>query len=160
MIGNPVSMPRVIQLVEQYNARAGCQRVHFVQVAEQEIMDWQLRANRNGHIACTHGGECLAGLKRAVETGLANKTETAIIDSTAHALKFAGFQDLYFSNQLPAEYDVAPQPALMNAPIYIHPNVAQVPAPGRPLSGEALDDFVQAVSRDIALDLKLVRKIK
>ncbi|MBI5552533.1 MAG: threonine synthase [Desulfobacterales bacterium] len=159
MIGNPVSMPRVIQLVEQYNARAGCQRVHFVQVAEQEIMDWQLQANRNGHIACTHGGECLAGLKRAVEMGLADKTETAIIDSTAHALKFAGFQDLYFSDRFPAEFEVAPQPALMNAPIYIHPSdLAQVPAPGRPLSGEAFDSFVQAVSRDIALDLKLVKK--
>ncbi len=159
MIGNPVSMPRVIQLVEQYNARAGCQRVHFVQVAEQEIMDWQLQANRNGHIACTHGGECLAGLKRAVEMGLANKTETAIIDSTAHALKFAGFQDLYFSDQFPAEFEVAPQPTLMNAPIYIHPgDLSQVPAPGRPLSGEAFDSFVQAVSRDIALDLKLVKK--
>jgi len=159
MIGNPVSMPRVIQLVEQYNARAGCQRVHFVQVAEQEIMDWQLRANRNGHIACTHGGECLAGLKQAVEKGLADKTETAIIDSTAHALKFAGFQDLYFSDRFPAEFEVAPQPALMNAPIYIHPSdLSQVPAPGRPLSGEAFDRFVQAVSRDIARDLKLVKK--
>jgi threonine synthase len=63
MIGNPVSMPRVIQLVEHYNAAAGRQRVHFVQVTEQAIMDWQLRANRNGHIACTHGGECLAGLQ-------------------------------------------------------------------------------------------------
>jgi len=159
MIGNPVSMPRVIQLVEQYNARAGCQRVHFVQVAEQEIMDWQLRANRNGHIACTHGGECLAGLKQAVEKGLADKTETAIIDSTAHALKFAGFQDLYFSNRFPAEFEVTPQSALMNAPIYIHPgDLSQVPAPGRPLSGEAFDRFVQAVSRDIARDLKLVKK--
>ncbi len=159
MIGNPVSMPRVIQLVEHYNQLAGCQRVHFVQVAEQEIMDWQLRANRNGHIACTHGGECLAGLKRAVAQGLANKTETAVIDSTAHALKFAGFQDLYFSNQFPAEFEVAPQPALMNAPIYIHPSdLAQVPAPGRPLSGDLFDRFVQAVSREIALDLKLVKK--
>ena len=43
-----------------YNRLAGRQRVHFVQVTEQQIMDWQLKANKNGHIACTHGGECLA----------------------------------------------------------------------------------------------------
>jgi threonine synthase len=159
MIGNPVSMPRVIQLVEHYNERAGCQRVHFVQVSEQEIMDWQLRANRNGHIACTHGGECLAGLKRAVDAGLANKTETAVIDSTAHAMKFAGFQDLYFSNQFPNEYGVAPDPALVNVPVYMHPRtLEQVPAPGRPLTGDAFDRFVKEMTRAIADDLKLVKK--
>ncbi|MCP3951750.1 MAG: threonine synthase, partial [Desulfobacterales bacterium] len=62
MIGNPVSMPRVIHLVDRYNRMAGRERVFFTEVTEQEIMDWELNANRNGHIACTHGGECLAGL--------------------------------------------------------------------------------------------------
>ena len=41
----------------RYNQTAGAQRVFFVEVPEQAIMDWQLWANRNGHIACTHGGE-------------------------------------------------------------------------------------------------------
>ena len=65
MIGNPVSMPRVIHLVDQYNQVAGRQLVYFVEVMEQAIMDWQLQANRNGHVACTHGGESLAGLAAA-----------------------------------------------------------------------------------------------
>ena len=39
MIGNPVSMPRVIHLVERYNATAGRERVFFVDVSEQDIMD-------------------------------------------------------------------------------------------------------------------------
>lgn len=159
MIGNPVSMPRVIQLVDQYNAMAGGQRVFFVQVTEQAIMDWHLRANRNGHIACTHGGECLAGLHRALAQGAVNASETAIIDSTAHALKFAGFQDLYFENRFPAEFDVTPDPALVNAPQYVHPSTLErVPAPGRPLSGGDLDRFVQQVAQSIAEDLRLVKK--
>ncbi len=61
MIGNPVSMPRVIRLVEQYRKIAERDAVRIVEVSEQEIMDSMLRANRNGHIACTQGGECLPG---------------------------------------------------------------------------------------------------
>jgi len=156
MIGNPVSMPRVIQLEQQYNQLAGRQRVFFIQVSEQEIMDWQLRANRNGHIACTHGGECLAGLKIAVDRKIAAADETAVVDSTAHALKFAGFQDLYFANRLPADFEVVSDPDLINAPVYMHPEgLDQVPAPGKPLTGQAFDRFVQTVTRAIADDLNL-----
>jgi threonine synthase len=156
MIGNPVSMPRVIELERQYNRMADCRRVFFVQVSEQQIMDWQLRANRNGHIACTHGGECLAGLKIAVERKIVAGNETAVVDSTAHALKFAGFQDLYFENRMPADFEVVPEPSLINAPVYMHPQgLEQVPAPGRPLTGQAFDRFVQAVTQAIADDLNL-----
>ena len=63
MIGNPVSMPRVIELVKTYNRTAGEKRVFVVQVTEQEIMDAMMIANRNGNIACTQGGETLAGLR-------------------------------------------------------------------------------------------------
>jgi threonine synthase len=90
-------------LAEHYEAVAGRQRVHVVQVTEQAIMDWHAAANRNGHIACTHGGECLAGLHSALAQGAVEKSETAVIDSTAHALKFAGFQELYFENRFPEE---------------------------------------------------------
>jgi threonine synthase len=78
------------------------------------------------------------------------------VDSTAHALKFAGFQDLYFENNMPADFEVVPDPALVNAPIYLHPReLDQVPAPGRPLTGQAFDRFVQAVTQAIADDLNL-----
>ena len=98
MIGNPVSMPRVIKLVEQYRRIAGEGSVRIIQISEQEIMDSMLFANRNGHIACTQGGECLAGLRRAVAENKVDKNRTAILDATAHALKFAVFQDKYFSD--------------------------------------------------------------
>ena len=159
MIGNPVSMPRVIHLVERYNRTAGGPRVFFVEVAEQDIMDWQLTANRNGHIACTHGGESLAGLQVALESGVVASDETAIVDSTAHALKFSGFQDMYFQDSFPDGFAVRPNPELINQPRYVHPkHLKQVPEPGQPLNAEAFSAFVDAVSKQIATDLGLKKK--
>ncbi|MBI9083931.1 MAG: threonine synthase [Desulfobacterales bacterium] len=156
MIGNPVSMPRVIHLEQLYSRLAGEPRVFFVEVTEQEIMDWELTANRNGHIACTHGGECLAGLVQAAKRGLVSARETAVIDSTAHALKFAGFQEMYFQGRFPEEYGITPDPQLLNAPVLIHPaDLDKVPAPGLPLTGKDFDRFVASVSRDIAQKLGL-----
>lgn len=156
MIGNPVSMPRVIELVKAFNTAAGRESVFFIQVSEQQIMDWHLRANRNGHIACTHGGECLAGLKNAIVKGYVRSDETAIVDSTAHALKFAGFQELYFEKRFPESFAVRSDPDLINQPVYVHPeDLRNVPAPGKPLAGPDMDRFVRKVSRAIAVDLKL-----
>jgi threonine synthase len=157
MIGNPVSMPRVIHLVDTYNRLAGKEIVFFVEVKEQSIMDWQITANRNGHIACTHGGECLAGLAVAVTSGLVSSKETAVLDSTAHALKFSGFQDMYFENTFPAGYEVLPDKSLINFPVLIHPEgLDKVPVPGKPLAENDLNIFVKRVSDEIAgmLDLK------
>jgi threonine synthase len=156
MIGNPVSMPRVVHLVEKFNEKAGRQRVFFVQVKEQDIMDWELKANRNGHISCTHGGECLAGLVRALRNGLIASTETAVLDSTAHALKFAGFQEMYFENRFPSEYRVVPNPELMNYPTLVKPeDLVLFPQPGNPLRGDDLNRYVKRIAEEIAESLKL-----
>lgn len=156
MIGNPVSMPRVISLVNRYNERAGRQAVFFVSVPEQEIMDWQLTANRNGHIACTHGGETLAGLVRAKKAGIVGDKETAIIDSTAHAMKFSGFQEMYFENRFPREYEVIPKKELSNAPTLIRPeSILEFPQPGKTMEEEAFQDFVKKTADDIAKRLDL-----
>ena len=157
MIGNPVSMPRVIHLVDTYNRLAGKENVFFVEVTEQSIMDWQITANRNGHIACTHGGECLAGLAVAVTSGLVSSKETAVLNSTAHALKFSGFQDMYFEDKFPFDYEVLPDKSLINFPVLIHPEgLDKVPTTGKPLVGNDLNIFVKRVSDEIAglLDLK------
>ena len=159
MIGNPVSMPRVIHLVDQYNALSGRQSVFFIEVDEQSIMDWELLANRNGHIACTHGGESLAGLVKAINNQFVGPDEVAIVDSTAHALKFSGFQEMYFNDGFPAEFEVKPVPELVNAPVYVHPrDLKDVPGPGQPLNQEALKQFVKRISDEIASVLAL-RKI-
>jgi threonine synthase len=161
MIGNPVSMPRVIHMVERYNQTAGRQQVFFTAVTEQAIMDGQLAANRNGHIACTHGGETLAGLRVARERGWVQPEDIAVLDSTAHALKFSGFQDLYFANRFPAEFEIRPNPALINQPVYIRPkDLEQVPAPGRPISGEEFERFVRRTAEEIAARLAITKKSK
>jgi threonine synthase len=156
MIGNPVSMPRVIHLVERYNRMAGARRVFFAQVTEQAIMDWQLTANRNGHIACTHGGECLAGLMEANARGLIDPGDTAVLDSTAHALKFSGFQDMYFQGSFPADYGIRPDPELVNHPVLIRPqDLTEVPSPGKSMGAEPFARFVARVSEEIASILQL-----
>ena len=79
-------------------------------------MDSMIQANRNGHIACTQGGESFAGAKRALELGLVTQDELCVLDSTAHQLKFVDFQNMYFDNSFPPEFGVQPDMALANKP--------------------------------------------
>lgn len=161
MIGNPVSMPRVIHLVRRYNEVAGCRKTFFVEVSEQDIMDWEIAANRNGHIACTHGGESLAGLMAARAQGAIDSGDIVVLDSTAHALKFAGFQDMYFEGKFPVDYNISPRQELINAPLYVQPqDLDLVPAPGKPLAGESLEHFVNRTAEEIASRLNLKRRGK
>jgi len=157
MIGNPVSMPRVLRLVEEYEKRAGRPRFFAVQVQEQDIIDSMLLANRHGHVACTQGGESLAGLRRALALGLIKPGDRAVLDSTAHALKFAEFQNRYFEDDFGPEFEIKPKPELCNRPGYVRPaDLARVPEPGRTLDPEDFQAFVRAAAREIAqaLDLK------
>jgi threonine synthase len=123
MIGNPVSFPRVRLLVEKYLEEGGDFRM--VQVTEQAIMDATLLANRHGNIACTQGGECLAGLLRARELGLVEKSEFSLLAATAHILKFSDFQKMYFENRFPPEYGVTPDLTLVNKPEPLLPESAK-----------------------------------
>lgn len=159
MIGNPVSMPRVIKLVEKYRAIAGQDAVRVVEISEQEIMDSMLVANRNGHIACTQGGECLAGIRKAVAEGKVDRNRRAILDSTAHALKFAVFQEKYFSDSFEPEFEVVPKSELRNAPLSINlPDFVPSPAAGK-LGPDEFGRYVRYASGAVAelLGLK-VRK--
>ncbi len=159
MIGNPVSMPRVIKLVDEYNEKADEVKIYFVQVTEQEIMDSMIIANRNGHIVCTQGGESLAGFKRAVEKGYVRKNEVGILDSTAHMLKFSIFQEMYFTDSFGPEFEVRPKPELKNAPIQVCPkSVQRFPSPGSPLTGRDLEVFIEGTAREIANILGLEKK--
>jgi len=156
MIGNPVSMPRVIHLAEQYNRSAGQESVFVVQVTEKQIMYWELTANRNGHIACPHGGECLAGIIEAKKAGLIASEDVAVLDSTAHALKFAGFQDMYFSRTFPDEYEMSYDNELINLPTLVKPSdLKKIPSPGKPLTGDDFQIFVDRIAEEIANNLNL-----
>ncbi|MDY0038919.1 MAG: threonine synthase [Desulforhabdus sp.] len=155
MIGNPVSMPRVVQLVAQYRQLAGEKSVQVVEVSEQEIMDAMLIANRNGHIACTQGGECLAGIRKIVQGNSLHSHKTAILDATAHPLKFAMFQEKYFADEFEQEYGITPKKELQNKPILVTPG-DKIPAPTTgPLDAAEFELFVEHTGRAIADLLKL-----
>lgn len=156
MIGNPVSMPRVIQIVETYNRLAREQKTFFVQVTEQSIMDWQLLANKNGHISCTQGGECLAGLAKAKKDQIVTDSETAILDATAHAIKFSEFQDLYFNSNIPDAYKISSDPGNINLPSLITAeNQDNIPSQKNQLQGKEFQAFIADISHKIAKRLEL-----
>lgn len=125
MIGNPVSFPRVRQLAETFVEKGGEKAFQVLRVSEQQIMDATILANRHGHIACTQGGECLAGLLSARQLGLISGNERAVLDATAHILKFSGFQDMYFGNTFPPEYGITPDTSLANRPELLLPQDAR-----------------------------------
>ena len=159
MIGNPVSMPRVIELVQAYNRAADKKKIFVVQVNEQEIMDAMIVANRNGNIACTQGGESLAGLQKGIHKGYIRPGEIGVLDSTAHILKFAGFQDMYFTDSFDPEFKVIPKSELRNAPIQLRPErLSTYPSKGKPLFGADLQVFVHEMAAEIADILGLKKK--
>ncbi len=147
MIGNPVSFPRVKALAEEYQRLGGDGAFQVMQVTEQAIMDSMLLANRHGHIACTQGGECLAGLMAAKAYGLVSEADYSVLDATAHALKFMDFQNLYFNNALPPEFGVTPDPALINQP--------ELVLTAQERSGMSERDFILETAGRIVRRLKL-----
>ncbi len=145
MIGNPVSMPRVIELVKEYDSISGKKRFFVVQVKEQEIMDCMIIANRNGNIVCTQGGESLAGLIRAKERGYIDNSDIPILNSTAHMLKFISFQQMYFEDSFPPEYEVKPKEELKNHPLKIRPEK------GKDQYREFIEDVAEKIAEILGL---------
>ena len=157
MIGDPVSFPRVLKKVEDYEKAAGAPRFFAVQVKEQDIMDNMLKANRRGFTICTQGGESLAGLKEAVKQGFISQGETAVLDSTAHALKFAEFQNAYFENNL-SDFEVTAKAELINRPLAIEPQGLDLPAAGKVQSALDREKYVAAAASAVAQQLGLKSK--
>ena len=122
MIGDPVSFPKVRQLVEDHYEN----RFYTVKVSEQEIMEGMLTANRHGHVVCTQGGEAIAGLRKALSQGLLSAGQVLVVDSTSHQLKFSEFQRMYFEDSFPPEYEVSPRQELRNAPVSLGADAAEV----------------------------------
>ncbi len=147
MIGNPVSMPRVIEMVDQYTQISGKQKIFVVEVTEQAIMDHMLLANRNGHIACTQGGESLAGLVKALAEKKVSPKERAILNATAHSLKFSGFQEMYFNNTFPPEFGIHPKKGLQNHPVSLKSKKqGQISVPRKIQSPKEYQKFVEKMA--------------
>ncbi|MCJ7833434.1 MAG: threonine synthase, partial [Deltaproteobacteria bacterium] len=139
-----VSMPRVIEMVEQYNQTGGKQKIFVVEVTEQAIIDHMLLANRNGHIACTQGGESLAGLVKALAEKKVSPKERAVLNATAHSLKFSGFQEMYFNNTFPPDFGIHPKKRLQNYPVSLKSiKQDQISAPMKIQSPKEYQKFVE-----------------
>ncbi len=150
MIGNPVSFPRVQHFAKQYEAIGGKKSFQVIQVTEQQIMEGMIQANRFGHIACTQGGEALAGAHRARELNILSTAETAVIYGTAHQLKFIDFQNMYFEDGFAKEFEVTPDPALTN-----RPELVIDPAQKNSLTP---DEFTIAAANKVVARLDLKKK--
>jgi threonine synthase len=154
MIGDPVSFPRLASLVERYQKLAAKPSFFAVEVTEEAIMEGMIQANRRGLPVCSQGGEGLAGLKVALAQGLIGPGEIAVVDSTAHALKFMDFQNAYSHGELLKEYGIATKPHLTN-----HPQSLAISGP-KPdgetiLSAEERGRFVQTAALAVAKSLGL-----
>jgi hypothetical protein len=44
-----------------------------------------------------------------------------VLDATAHHLKFIGFQQMYFEDTFPPEFEVTPKPEYQNRPLLMTP---------------------------------------
>ncbi len=155
MIGDPVSFPRVVKMAAEYNRLAGEERFFTVQVEEQDIMDHMILANRSGLTVCTQGGEGLAGLREALRRGWVRPGERAVVDSTAHALKFAEFQQRYFDDRLREGFEIQAKPGLVNRPLDIAPQGVPLPEAGKRQNPADRAAYVAAAARDIAACLGL-----
>jgi len=122
MIGNPVSFPKVSHLVENYFK----EKFFAVSVTEQEIIEGMLQANRHGHVVCTQGGESIMGLKAALAKGIIPENAKVVVDSTSHQLKFMNFQQMYFEDSYPPEFEIHPRKELQNSPLQLKVSASEI----------------------------------
>ena len=64
------------------------------------------------------------------------KDETPVLDATAHHLKFIGFQQMYFEDSFPPEFEVTPKPEYQNRPQFLTPKTDQPEEKTADLAGQ------------------------
>src|SRR5262245_30003006 len=73
-IGNPVSVKRVIRILQRFNGVVE-------QASEQELADEAVRADRTGMFNCLHTGVALAALRKLVECKVVCSSERVVVIS-------------------------------------------------------------------------------
>jgi threonine synthase len=92
-IGNPVSIQKAIRTLKQFNGIVE-------QATEEELADAAALADRTGMFTCPHTGVALAVLIKLIKSGKIDKSERAVVISTAHGLKFVEMKVKYHQNEL------------------------------------------------------------
>ncbi|MDX9755053.1 MAG: threonine synthase [bacterium] len=96
-ICDPVSFPRVAQLISEFDA-------HFFRATEDEIEDAQMGVARSGVDICPQTGIALSALFKARESGLVKETDTVGVISTATGLKFSESAVTYHTQKANARF--------------------------------------------------------
>jgi len=112
-IGNPVSYPKAIRVLREFNGLVE-------QATEQELADAAALGDKYGLFTCPHTGVALAALAKLVKAGKIDPSERVVVISTAHGLKFVEMKVMYHEGKLdfPVKY--------ANKPIELPPTVDAV----------------------------------
>jgi threonine synthase len=70
-------------------------------------------------------------------------------------LKFIGFQQMYFDNSFPPEFEVTPKPVFQNQPRLLTPKVPPAHSPWTP---EEVQEFTRDIVGQVAGELGLKPK--
>lgn len=92
-IGNPVSYPRAVRTLQQFNGVVE-------QATEDELANAAGRADLAGLFCDPHTGVALAVLEKLVANGTIRSSERVIVISTANGLKFSEFKIGYHDRTL------------------------------------------------------------
>jgi threonine synthase len=96
-ISDPVSFPRVAQLIQSFDA-------HFYSNDEDQIQDAQMAVTRGGVDICPQTGIGLSSLFQARADGIVAENDTSVVISTATGLKFSESTAHYHSEKPNAKY--------------------------------------------------------
>jgi threonine synthase len=87
-IGDPVSWPRAVRVLQQFGGVVG-------DATEQELSDAAAEADLEGAFACPHTGVALAVTQKLAREGVLARGSSVVVVSTAHGLKFPEFKSGY-----------------------------------------------------------------
>lgn len=93
-IGNPVSAPRAIPILEAFDGIVE-------QATEDELADAAAMADRTGLFACPQTGVALAALIKLAKRKVVSPDDRVVVISTANGLKFLEFKVGYHRASLP-----------------------------------------------------------
>jgi len=87
-IGDPVSYERAVRALKNFSGQV-------VQVTEEELSNAAHLADRSGLYCCPHTGVALGALIKLKEEKMIDSSESVVVISTAHGLKFSEFKVKY-----------------------------------------------------------------
>ena len=96
-ICDPVSFPRVAELIRAFDAR-------FYRASEDQIQDAQMAITRSGVDICPQTGIALSALFQARADGTVKESDTVVVISTATGLKFSEAAAEYHTRKTNARY--------------------------------------------------------